>query len=92
MVTTYCVHWTDAVGAKIECDDVASGESEATTRLRVLRRAKTRMDAGETPLDGTEIWMEKNVDSFSSVIATETVSAPWQGTYADFVIECVEAP
>lgn len=91
-MVTYCVHWTDSVGAKIQCTDVGSGESAATARTRALRQAKTRMDNGETPLDGTELWMEKLVDSFSSVVADTDVGANWQNSFAEFTLECLEAP
>lgn len=96
MAVTICVHWTTGGQSRIECDDVKSTDAnEDVTRARVLRRAQRRADNGEEPDEGTTIWMERNVDGFSSPVASATVNAPWSewldqevGGWDSFVAAC----
>lgn len=89
---TFCVHWTygSPPTATLECTDVIDPEDEATAKARVLRKAKTRMDGGQTPLIGSTLSMEKLVGALGSYIASQTVSSPWVDSWDSFVAACFD--
>jgi hypothetical protein len=88
---TFCAHWT-RVGPPqtqtLECDDVAVGETEDQCKARVIRRAKTRCDNGETPVSGTLIWLERNVGAVATPVASVSCGSDWEASWDEFVAAC----
>jgi hypothetical protein len=88
-MVTFCVHWTTSTGARIECTDVHSGETEDDAKARVVAAAKRRAEVpGEEPVDGSLIWLERDVGALAGTVASVTCGPNWLTSWAAFKEAC----
>lgn len=93
---SFCVYWTSASGAKVQCEDVRPGEPESVAKQRALDVAFRRMTEtvdGQPPcppLEGTTLTMQKHIGFLVTLVASEEVGKVWKESWEIFYAECLD--